>query len=150
MTTPPERRREAAWRPAGSRTAATILVGLVALVIALQTSGGPLGLDGGFAFLVLAAVALIVAALDLWFGAALRADDEGLLVRSGLRRGERIRWPEITSVAATSTTSRGLLRLGSLEIEVGDRLVLLSRHRLGSDPAAVADELRRRWRNARP
>jgi hypothetical protein len=80
----------------------------------------------------------------------LRADDDGLAVRSGFGGTERIRWSELSGVTATTTTSRGLLRLGSLEIEVGERLVLLSRHRLGSDPAAVADDLRRRWRNARP
>ncbi|MDQ1674124.1 MAG: hypothetical protein QOC98_2686 [Frankiaceae bacterium] len=122
----------------------------MALVLALTASGGPLGLDGGIAFLVLAAVGLTVTALDLWFGAALRADDDGLVVRSGPLREERIRWSEVTAVEATTTTSRGLLRLGSLEIEIGDRLVLLSRYRLGSDPAGIAADLRRRWRNARP
>jgi heme A synthase len=138
------------WRPSRLRTAATAGAALVALALALTASGGPLGLDGGIAFLVLAAVGLTVAALDLWFGAALRADDEGLIVRSGPRREERIHWSEVTAVEATTTTSRGLLRLGSLEIEIGERLVLLSRYRLASDPAGVADDLRRRWRNARP
>ncbi len=122
----------------------------MALALALRASGGPLGLDGGVAFLVLAVVALTVAALDLWFGAALRADDDGLVVRSTFGRGERIRWSELTSIDATTQTSRGLLRLGSLELEVGERLLVVSRHRLGSDPAVVADDLRRRWRNARP
>jgi hypothetical protein len=150
MTAPSRRRPAAEWRPAWSRTAATALVGLAALVLALRASGGAFGLDGGLALLVLAVVALTVAGLDVWFGAALRADDDGLVVRSGFGGAERIRWSELSGVTATTTTSRGLLLLGSLEIEVGERLVLLSRHRLGSDPAEVADDLRRRWRNARP
>jgi hypothetical protein len=120
---------------------------LLALGLALTSSAGPFALGSGNAFVVIAGVLLVLAGLDFWYGPPLVADREGLQLRSGPGRTLRIPWADVESVESTTSTSRGLLRLASLEIDLGDRLVVLSRHRLGADPDEVAVELRRRWRN---
>ncbi|HSP37444.1 MAG TPA: PH domain-containing protein [Frankiaceae bacterium] len=134
--------RPPAWRPWSYAAGA-----LVALGLAVTSAAGPVALGSGIAFIVIAGVLLVLTGLDLWYGTPLVADQEGLLLGTAPRRNERIRWSDVERIEAT-TTSRGLVRLASLEIDLGDRLVVLSRHRLGVDPEAVADELRRRWRSA--
>jgi hypothetical protein len=91
---------------------------------------------------VVAGVLLAMAGLDLWFGEVLCVDADGLALSRGPTGRDRLRWDEIERIEATSTTSRGVLRLSSLEIDLGTRLVVLSRHRLGADPAQVAEILR--------
>ncbi len=130
------------WRPAPLRTAGYAAGAVLAGVLATLGDQGPAALDGGLPLLVVAGVLLALVGLDLWFGEVLCADADGLVLSRGPRRGERLRWDEIERIEATSTTSRAVLRLSSLEIDLGARLVVLSRHRLGADPVAVADELR--------
>jgi hypothetical protein len=122
----------------------------VALLAAIRSEGGPLGLGGGIAFTVVAAVLAVLAVLDLWYGTPLTVDADGLRLRRGPGRVRTIAWTEIDRIESTTSTSRGLLRLSSLEVDVGDQLIVLSRHRLGADPDQVADELRRRRPGSAP
>jgi len=134
----------ASWRPSPYRAAGYAVGAGVAVLMAALTERGPVDLEGGLPLLVVAGVLLALAGLDLWFGEVLRVDHEGLTLSHGPRRQERLPWSEIERLEATSTTSRAVLRLSSLEIDLGTRLIVLSRHRLGADPEVVADELRRR------
>lgn len=138
MTTP---RR--CWRPSRARTTGYAGAAATAVVLALLTQRGPVDPDGGLPLLVVSAVLLALVGFDLWFADVLCADGDGLVLSRGPGRSERVGWDEIDRIEATSTTSRAVLRLSSLEIDLGGRLVVLSRHRLGADPAGVADELRR-------
>lgn len=68
----------------------------------------------------------------------LRADPDGVAVR-GLRGRQHWPWSAI-SVQVRANTRFGL-RTALLEIDAGDRLVLLSKLDLGSDPEDVLAEL---------
>jgi hypothetical protein len=136
------------WRAPPWRRWSYAAGALVALGLAITSDDRAIALGNGVAFIVVACVLLALVGTDLWFDPALVADQDGLGVRAGPGRIARIAWADIESIEA-STTSRGPLRLSSLEIDLGDRLVVLSRHRLGADPEAVAVTLRRWWRSAR-
>lgn len=137
---------EVSWRPWPGRRWCYAVGGAVALILAVRSEDG--GASGsGPAFAVVAVVLAVLAGLDAWYGTPLKADAAGLRLRRGPRRVTTIPWSHIDRIEST-TTSRGLLRLTSLEIDDGEQLLLLSRHRLGADPEEVAAELRRRWPNS--
>lgn len=133
-----------AWSPWPGRRWCYAAAALVALALAAESEGGPVALGSGIAWTVVAAVLGVLAGLDVWYGTPLAADATGLLLRRGPGRVRHVDWASVEAIEATSTTSRGLLRLSSLEIDLTDELVVLSRHRLGADPVDVAAELRRR------
>jgi hypothetical protein len=134
----------ATWRPWPGRRWCYAAGAAAALVLAVRSEAGPVAVGSGLACTVVAAVLAVLAGLDLWYGTALAVDRTGLAVGTGPGRVRRIPWTDVERIEATSTSSRGLLRLASLEIDLGEQLLLLSRHRLGTDPVEVALELRRR------
>jgi hypothetical protein len=134
------------WQPSPRRRLLYLLGAVVLALFAVLGQDGPFGLGTGLALSVVAAVLFGSAALDVWIGVPLEADEQGLSLSRGGGRREQLPWSAIERIEATSTTHRGLLLLSSLEIDLGDRLILLSRHRLGHDPEAVA----RRLSSARP
>lgn len=148
------------WGPPPIRRWAYLGGAVVAALLAVGAESGIGGLGAGLALGVLAGVALVLGVLDLWFARALSLTGEGVVVHRGPRRSRHLRWSQIERIDATAD-ARGPLRLASLEIDLGDRngedpedaegsLILLSRHRLGADPAVVAEELRSAWRNGSP
>jgi hypothetical protein len=130
------------WGPRRGRAATYAAAGLALGVLAFRTEGGPVGLDGGLPLTVVAVLLEVLAALDVWSGTALTADENGLLLSRGATRREFLPWSAIEEITATSERSRGLLQLASLEIDLGERLIVISRHRLGSSPETVAAVLR--------
>jgi hypothetical protein len=140
--TPPGDEPVTAWRPSRQRTVLYGLTGTVLAILALTAPHTPFGPDSALPFGVVAVLLLGLAALDLWFGTPLTADAQGLQISRGPGRVEQISWSEIDRLEATSATHRGLLLLSALEVDVGERLVVLSRHRLGHDPTDVAQALR--------
>lgn len=133
------------WQPWPGRRWCYATGALVGLILGLRSEGGALGLGAGLAFTVATVVLAVLAASDVWYGVPLSFDPDGLVVRRGPGRRTVVPWSAVDRIEATTTTSRGLLRLASLEIDADEQLLVLSRHRLGADPGEVADELRRRW-----
>lgn len=131
-----------AWRPSRQRTVLYGSGGAVLAILALTATHTPFGPDSALPFGVVAALLLGLAALDLWFGTPLSADARGLRIRRGPGRVEQISWSAIDRLEATSSTHRGLLLMSALEVDVGERLVVLSRHRLGQEPTEVVQTLR--------
>lgn len=105
---------------------------------------------------MVAALITAVAARDALLRPALVADSDGLRWRTGLGTAEAS-WSDVLAVRAGTDWRRGLVHLRMLELDLRDPdyysdpdapgnpedavLVVLSRHRLGADPAAVAAEL---------
>jgi len=131
-----------AWRPPPQRTVLYGSVGAVLAILAVTAPHTPFGPVSALPFGVIAVLLLGLAALDLWFGTPLKADAQGLRISRGPGRVEQIDWSAIDRLEATSSTHRGLLLQSALEVDVGERLVVLSRHRLGQDPTDVAQTLR--------
>jgi hypothetical protein len=131
---------ELSWQPWRGRKLVYGALAVAVAVPALFADGGPFGLGTGLALTVVALLLGVLALLDLWFGEVLSADEEGIWLSHGPSRSECLPWTSIERIEATAV-SRGLLRLTSLEIDLGERLVVLSRHRLGADPQPVADAL---------
>jgi len=110
----------------------TLVVGSLALAV-----GGLRGDPGSRVLAWPAAVLLLLAAgRDLALGPALQADAGGLVVIAGLRRVV-VPWARVERLRLV--TDR---RTPVLEVDAGDRLLLLTRWRLGRSPAQVLDELR--------
>jgi hypothetical protein len=130
------------WRPPSWRRGAYAAGAVLALLVAAATTDGSFVSGAGPGLIVAAGVLAVLAGLDVWHGVPLAAGTAGIRLSRGLQRVEEVPWAEIERIEATSSTARGLVRLASLEIDLGDRLVLLSRHRLGEDPADVAVDLR--------
>jgi hypothetical protein len=89
--------------------------------------------------LLLTAAALVFAgncASDLVFSPRLRADSDGVTVRSPMQRAQ-LRWDQIEAVRADVHTRHGL-RSVALEVDAGERLIVLSRRAVGGDPERVA------------
>ena len=83
-----------------------------------------------------AALALLGLGLrDLLLRPALRADPEGVMIVTGVRR-RTLPWRQVERIRVVTERRAPLL-----ELDLGDTLVLLSRLRLGRPPAAVAAEL---------
>jgi hypothetical protein len=130
------------WRPPSWRRCAYAATAVLAVLLAAVTTGSSFVSGAGPGLVVMGGVFAVLAGLDVWHGVPLTAGSDGIGLSTGLRRIEELPWREIERIEASST-ARGALRLSSLEIDLGERLVLLSRHRLGSDPVDVAVELRR-------
>ncbi len=131
---------EVAFAPRGVETAVAALVGLALVAVAL-------GLDvAGLLLVGLAGAFLLgLAVTDLAVRPRLRADLGGLSVTTiGRRLGAP--WP------AVGVRLRPGRRFGTatttLEIDIGEDLVVLGRRELGRDPADVAEVLERLRRAA--
>src|ERR1700712_308071 len=122
------------WRPPTWRRCAYAAgAALAALLAAVLTDGS--FVDGaGPGLVAVAGVLAVLAGLDVWHGTPLAAGAEGIRLSNGPWRVEEVPWAEVERIEATSSTARGLVRLASLEIDLGERLVVLSRHRLGPAP----------------
>lgn len=116
---------------------ALAVAGLLAAVTAAVVGADP---AGRLLFACAAAILGAYATGDLLFRPRLRADPDGLSVRSPLARA-RLSWAEVTAVRAVTRVRHGL-RGVSLEIEAGEQLFVLGRRALGADPAEVAATLR--------
>ena len=93
---------------------------------------------GRLLFAVLAAAFLIEAARLALVRPTLAVDRDGVhLHRVGSIRSYP--WPDVGAV--TTRTSRRLVSVPTLELELGDTLVVLAAYRLGADPSEVADAL---------
>lgn len=117
--------------PARSQTAA-----LVAASVLLALVGASADAGGRVLSWPAAALRLVVAVRDLTLGPALSADTDGLVVVTGLRR-TAVAWACVERLRIVTDRRAPLL-----EVDAGDRLVLLSRWRLGRPPAVVLEELR--------
>ena len=113
------------------RSAALLATGAAALVLlgALTDAGGRV-LAWPVAVLLVA-----LATRDLVLGPPLVADAGGLQVVQGLHRSH-VPWTQVQRVRVVRDRRTPLL-----EIDLGDRLVVLSRARLGAAPADVLPEL---------
>lgn len=87
-----------------------------------------------------AAVLFGYAVSDLLFAPRLAAGPDGLVVRSPWAWA-RLPWDHIDAVRADVRHRHGL-RTVALEIDAGERLIVLSRRALGADPEAVAARVR--------
>lgn len=115
-------------------TAELVSVALLALLGWLATE------PTGSLLAAIAAVLLAVAASqDAVLRPTLTADRTGIVVRRG-RRLHRIEWVRVGRLAGSST-GRRLTLIRTLEIDVGDELVVLPARRLGADPTEVAQAL---------
>ena len=117
--------------PARSQSAALAAAGLLLVLAGLSADAG-----GRVLSWPAAALLLLTAVRDLVLGPALSADDSGLVVVTGWRR-TALAWPSVERLRVVTDRRAPLL-----EVDAGERLVLLSRWRLGRPPAAVLDELR--------
>ena len=111
-------------------TLALLGVGVLAAGLTLDPAGRLLAVPAGVAVLALGL-------RDCIARPVLCADVDGLTVRL-LLGAERLTWAEVVRVRAVRERRADLL-----EVDTGDRVLLLSRRRLGRRPAEVADELNR-------
>jgi hypothetical protein len=111
----------AQWKPAPPWTAAQLGVGLVLLVLApfVDPLGAVLLVPAGCA-------ALGLGLRDLLLSPVLTADAAGITVVEGMRR-TRAAWPQVTRVRTVRDRRTPLL-----EIDLDDRVVVLSGRRLGA------------------
>lgn len=129
------------WSPRAGETAALGAVGLGLALAAVAVDAAGRLLVGAAALLFLG-----LAARDALLRPRLTADEDGVVVR---RLGGRTRlpWPQLR-VAVRETRRLGVASR-SLELDTAagpddtGLLVVLGRRELGSDPDAVADQLRR-------
>lgn len=120
-------------RPFESGLAATVGIALLLVVIGLDTAGRLL--VGATGVLLLA-----LALSDVLVRPRLRADSEGLTVRTLVRR---VGGPWAGIAIRVRTGRRLGARAHTLEIDIGEELVVLGRRELGADPVSVAEDLRR-------
>lgn len=128
-----DRMPRVAFGPDARLIAATGVLALAAAVAAALS-----GDAGGR--LLLAGAALVLAAYtgtDLICRPRLVADPAGLRVRSP-GAFLRLPWAHVEAVRADVRSRHGL-RTVTLEIDTGDRLVVLTRRGLGADPERVAE-----------
>lgn len=117
-----------------SRTAA---LGLVALAVALAVVGLASDATGALLALPAASVALALGLRDLLLVPVLRADDQGLVLVPGVQR-RALAWTDVVGVRVVHDRRAVLLEVESAD----ERVVVLSRRRLGRDPRDVLEELR--------
>ncbi len=114
-------------------------------VLLLLTAAGLLAGAGvadpaGRLLLVAAALWLaVLAGRDLLLIPVLDADTARLRVVDGWRRIE-VAWPRVENVRLVTDRRAPLI-----ELDLGDRLVVLSRRRLGQSPQVIVDELTALW-----
>lgn len=121
---------------AGLLGAATVTAG----VVAARTP-----FPGRFLFLVVTAAAGAETLRAVLFRPTLRANSHGIEVVVGLHR-ERHPWRNIDAVTTIQTPSSATTtmrrRADALEIDVGERLVVVPAYRLGTSAAEAAESLR--------
>lgn len=116
----------------------------VAVVAALDAEA-----PGRFLFWVLAAATGTEAVRSLLLRPTVAADEHGVTVVSGLRR-ERHPWGTVVSVGTLAPPSGGgrmRRRAAALEIDLGERLLVVPGYRLGApvDEVVAALEALRPW-----
>jgi hypothetical protein len=117
-------------------SAATGALAVVATVAAAVTTDHP----GALLFVLAALVLAGYAGTDLVCRPRLVADAAGLRVRTP-GAFVTLAWPQVDAVRADVRMRHGL-RSVALEIEAGERLIVLSRRALGTDPERAADLVR--------
>ena len=118
------------WKPEPLWVAAQLVLGAVLLAIT------PLVDAPGALLVVPAGVAALGFGLrDLALSPVLTADEAGITVVEGVRR-TAAPWRDVTRLRVVRDRRTPLL-----ELELGDRLVVLSRRRLGAAPDDVLAEL---------
>lgn len=110
----------------------TAVGGIVLAVLATSQSDRTGRLFVGFG----AGLLLLAAAWAGFGGGFVGANNDGVWVR-GLWRRQHHDWAEISHIRAQATPRLGLTQR-SLEIEAGDRLIVLPDVLLGTDPAEAA------------
>lgn len=119
------------WKPAPAWVAAQLAAGALLLLLVPWVD------RPGMLLLVPAGLAALAFGLrDLLLSPVLTADADGLTVVEGVRRTAAT-WREVTRLRVVRDRRTPLL-----EIELGDRLLVLSRRRLGADPDEVLAVLR--------
>lgn len=114
----------------------TVSLGLLWVSNRVEQPGRLLILVAGFA-------AGFEACRALLLRPTLVADEEGIDVAVGLRR-ERVAWDEVervTTLQPPSGGGRARRRANALEIDLGDRLLVVSGYRMGTPAAEAADAL---------
>lgn len=106
---------------------------VVGLVLTLSWPDTP----GRLLFALATVVLVLYVVTDILFSPRLLVDAEGVSVHSPFTRG-RWTWPEVARIQADARQRYGV-RSVTLEIDVGDQLVVLSRRALGEAPDVVAE-----------
>jgi Bacterial PH domain len=138
--TPPESAESAhtssqSYGPSRPMALALATGAVVAAGAAIATSAAT-----GRLLLIIAAVVLAaVAGTDLVFAPRLRASERGLRISSPTLR-VTLGWDEVDSITVDERSRHGLANR-TLEIESGERLIVLSGRSLGRDPRDVYAEL---------
>lgn len=122
---------------------------LVALLAAATATGAVVAartpLPGRFLFLVVTVATGAETLRALVFRPTLRADADGIEVVTGLRR-ERLPWSAVDAVTTIQTPSSAgttmRRRADALEIDLGERLVVVPAYRLGTSANEAAESLR--------
>ncbi|MEO8888670.1 MAG: PH domain-containing protein [Jatrophihabitantaceae bacterium] len=130
------RRPRCQFGPDRRLTAATAAAAVIAALAATLTGDSVGRLLFAAAALWLAAYAII----DVLCRPRLAADADGVSIRSPSGR-TTLPWSDIELVRADVRLRRGL-RSTALEIDAGERLIVLSRRALGADPEQVAEMVR--------
>ena len=122
---------------AGPGRAGSVLLLLTAVGL---LAGATVADPAGRLLLVAAALGLaILAGRDLLLTPVLDADTEGLRIVVGWRRIE-VAWSRVENVRLVTDRRAPLV-----ELDLGDRLVVLSRRRLARSPRDIVDELTDLW-----
>jgi hypothetical protein len=118
---------------------ATFALGAVVSCAIAVASAGP----GRFLFAVPGIAAAVEALRGGFLRPTLAADPEGIEVVVGLRR-ERHPWSAITHVGVLGPPSSGARlrrRANAVEVDLGDRLIVVAGYRLGAPVSEVAATL---------
>lgn len=98
---------------------------------------------GRFLFVVLGLAAAVEALRSLLLRPTIRADADGIEVVTGVRR-ERHPWTAVTAVRTLDPPAGGARlrrRANAVEVDLGERLLVVPGYRLGAPVAEVAAEL---------
>lgn len=124
----------ATFRPSRLVAGLLVLVCLLFVVLWRTTATDRVGhLLYGVAVVFVAAVA----ATDLLWSPRLAVTASGIVIRSPTRSG-RYAWTTIESIRVDRRRRLGITQ-ASLEIDLGDDLIVLSQRALGSDPTRVLE-----------
>ncbi|MFC4584906.1 PH domain-containing protein [Sphaerisporangium corydalis] len=125
------------WRVRRDFTIAKLATAAAFAVVAVVVSGDTRGM------LLCAAAAVMLGAFglrDVLAPVRLAADDQGLLVVTGVTRRARVSWPEVAEIRVADNARYGL-RWDLLEIETAESLHIFSSFELGTSCMDAADEL---------